>query len=325
MTSFTSETEFYERYKDRIGNLKTQFEGYIATISKKSIRNYLCQFELGHKPVALKMLEKIDYYSNDRTSQLTKQLGGKLKKVTNSTFENVYFCPTKSSSGSSTDVVIRKLRNFMGMNASRYDEKFVYVTNLEKFAIGPESKIANLKEDIMRIKSLPDEEISDRKRDAQTHDIELQITSLEKESRIASRKTIIFVDDYIGSGESFRKLWAEIGSYYNENNDYILACLVAHQQGVSAIRSDTPVKIVTATKPVLASDKVFHSKNKKFTIDEKNILKSYCDKMGLLQEHRYGFRDTQSLVIMYEGAANNVLPILYHKNNNWSPLFPRTL
>ena len=79
MVSFQSATEFYEEYQDKISTLKAKFEGYTVEISEKRIQDYLCQFELNHKPIALKMLERVDYYSNARTSRLIKKLGNKLK------------------------------------------------------------------------------------------------------------------------------------------------------------------------------------------------------------------------------------------------------
>ena len=323
MVSFQSTTEFYEECQDKISTLKAKFEGYTVEISKKRIQDYLCQFELNHKPIALKMLEKVDYYSNARTSRLTKKLGNKLKRATSNTFEDVYFCPINRSSGSSTSVVIQKLRNYTGMNASRHDNKFIFVVDLERFALDPQSEISNLQEEIAHINNLPNDVISES--GVKISNIQSQIASLEERSRDTPKKTVVFVDDYVGSGRSFCKFWAEIGSYHNENNDYILACLVAHQQGISIIESETPVRVVTATVPLSNSERVFHSTNKKFTDGEKNILKSYCDRMKSKPQDRYGFMDTQSLVIMFAGSANNVLPILYSNKNNWLPLFPRYL
>ena len=190
MTSYPSTVEFYEKHRDKIGTLERKFSGYIIEISKKRIRDYLCQFELNHKPAALKMLEKINYYSNARVSTLSKKLGGQLKKTTNGTFENVYFCPINSSSGSSTGVMIHKLRNYRGLNASKHDTKFIYVADLQDFALDPQSEILNLQEKIAHIKNLPNGIISEHHK--KIAGIESQITSLEKKSKNILKKNNCF-------------------------------------------------------------------------------------------------------------------------------------
>ena len=325
MTLFKSKQEFYTKYGEQIGTLRTKFEGYLVTITKQRIKDYLCQFALNDKPAGLKLLQKVDYYSNERINHLTKQLGGILKKETNKKFDDVYFCPIDASSGSSTDAIIRKLRNFMGMDYEKYDEKFIHVSDLESFAIGPEIQITNLHEYIMHIQNLSDDDISDNERNSKINDLKSQISILQNELKHSNPKTIVFVDDYIGSGNSFKDFWSQIGSYYNENNNYVLATLIAHQQGISSIKSNIPIKIISPTKPIPITAKIFHSKNKQFTKIEKKIIKKYCDQLGFSTQNKYGFMDTQSMTVIYERSSNNILPILYAKTDNWIPLFPRTI
>ena len=325
MPHFKTKEEFYTKYASQIGTLRSKFEGYLVNITQKQIRDYLCQFTLDDKPVGLKLLQKIDYYSNERINRLTKQLGGKLKKVTNTKFDDVYFCPIDSSSGSSTDTIIRKLRNFMGMDNAKYDEKFIHVSDLDDFAMGPEVHIANIRDRINHILSLSDDDISDLERNSQIADLREQIEFLQHDANQLLPKTIVFVDDYIGSGNSFKDFWSQIGTYYNENHNYILSTLIAHQQGINFITSEIPIKIVIPTKPIPLSAKIFHNKNKQFTKIEKQTIKKYCDQLGFPIDNRYGFMNTQSMSIIYERSSNNILPILYAKTDNWIPLFPRTI
>ena len=323
MSNFKTKEEFYRKYNDQIGTLRSKFEGYLVTITQKRIKDYLCQFALEDKHTGLKLLQHVDYYNNERISRLTKQLGGKLKKNTNNQFDDVYFCPIDSSSGSSTDMIIRKLRNFMKMDSVKYDEKFIHVSDLSDFAIGPEVHITNLRERINHILNLSDDDISDLERSSQIADLREQIKDLQSQST-QSAKTIVFVDDYIGSGNSFKNFWSRIGTYYNENHKYVLATLIAHQQGINSITSEIPIQILT-TKSIPLSAKIFHSQNTHFTKNEKITLKKYCNALKFPSAHRYGFMDTQSLVVIYERSSNNILPILYANAKKWSPLFPRTI
>lgn len=325
MTSFKNKQEFYDKYGEEIGTLRARFEGYLITITKQRIKDYLCQFALEDKPTGLKLLQKIDYFNNERINHLTKQLGGILKKETNKKFDNVYFCPIDVSSGSSADAIIRKLRNLMSMDSRVYDEKFIHASDLENFAIGPEIQISIIREQIAHIQNLHDDDITNDDRKSEIDDLNSQISSLQKKAKQLPSKTIIFVDDYIGSGNSFKDFWAQIGSYYNENHNYILATLIAHQQGISSIKSDISIKIILPTKPIPLSAKIFHNKNKQFTKSEKETIQKYCDQLEYPAQNKYGFMDTQSMTVIYERSSNNILPILYAKTNNWTPLFPRTL
>ena len=325
MPLFKNKQEFYEKYRSEIGNLSAKFTGYIVTITQQRIKDYLCQFELNDKPVGLKLLQNIDYYSNERISHLTKQLGGVLKNETNQSFTDVYFCPTDSSSGSSTDVIINKFRNFMGMNDSKYNHKFIHAYDLEKFVLELDIQIENLSEKISSIQNISDADISDIERQDKIADLEQQILILRQQSLEENRKTIVFIDDYVGSGQSFKCFWATIGSYYNIKYRYILAVLVGHEQGITSIKSDIPIEIILPNKPIPLYAKIFHNENTKLTIDEKKTIQKYCDRMKFPPKHKYGFMDTQSMVVIYARSPNNILPILYGGANNWWPLFPRRI
>lgn len=324
MSRFKTKEEFYTKHGSQIGDLSSKFEGYLVRVTQKRIKDYLCQFELEDKRTGLKLLQKIDYYSNEKISRLAKQLGGKLKRITNRRFDDVCFCPTDPSSGSSTDTIIRKLRNSMGMEHEKYDEKFIRVSDLGSLAPDPEVDIANIREQIDHIRNLSDDDISESERNSQIADLTDRMTVLQNNSGQSFPKTIVFVDDFIGSGRSFRGFWQRIGTFYNENHRYVLAALIAHQQGIDSITAETPIQVIT-TKPIPTQAKIFHNRNTTFTKNEKNILKKYCNGMGSKPADRYGFGDTQSLVVIYERISNNTLPILHAKTENWTPLFPRTI
>ncbi len=316
--------QFIQTSRNRIKALVKKFEGYLKPVNQTAIIQFLKAFESEHSPTGLKLLENVDYYSNDKTSKLILPLIRAIKKKTNNTLDNVYFCPTDESSGSSTDTIIRKLRNELRLEDKTYDFMFIKnFSSLVDFSVNIEDKIYSIQGQISAIENLPDiaSEMDGRK--ITIEQLNLEIGDLEIERIQSEEKNIIFVDDFIGSGASFVDFWEDIGPMYNEKHHYYLASLVAHKQGIEHIKANTPLDIIVATKPIPYTKKIFHDKNKIFKKEEKKIIKKYCDDMGFSKKHRYGFNNTQSLVVFYERSSNNILPILYSRKNGWPAPFPR--
>ena len=323
MPPVNNKQQFYEKHNSEISNLCEKFEGYMIPITKDRIKDYLCQFELNDKAAGLKLLQKVDYYSNARVSSLVNELGMKLRELTNQNFNNVYFCPTNHSSGSSADTIIRKLRNFLQLGNRRYDSKFIYISDLGQIIENIVVKISLLEDEIQRIESLPDDAISKTVRRQQISELKSEIEDLECERIRSPPKTIIFVDDYVGSGNSFKEFWYNIGTLLNENCKFIFAVLIAHQQGKESIEDELPIKLIMPTMPIPHNNKIFHNENPMFTEDEKITIKKYCDSLGLPDRIKYGFMNTQAMVVIYERTPNNTLPILHARTKKWEPLFPR--
>ena len=114
------------------------------------------------------------------------------------------------------------------------------------------------------------------------------------------------------------------GSWFDENNQYFLVTLVSHESGLSRIQDYfDQIRIISVMNPVPNANKLFHEQNNLFTKPEKGILKKYCHTIEPSKLFRYGYKNTQSNIIFYERASNNILPILYSNNKGWIPLFPR--
>ena len=136
-------------------------------------------------------------------------------------------------------------------------------------------------------------------------------------------KIIIFVDDFIGSGSTISRLWSIMQNWHNDSHEYYIGVILGYKNIIEQIEEDYPFKIMCAEEPLLENSRVFNPINSTFTNKEKNILKKYCRKIESRLKHRYGYNNTQSLVIFYENAPNNTIPILHHMIKNWHPLFPR--
>lgn len=151
----------------------------------------------------------------------------------------------------------------------------------------------------------------------------LHLRDLENLQNDSKHKTIIFADDFIGSGSTIQHLWSTLQNWYNSNHEYYVGVIIGYENIINNIESLTPLKIRYADDLLTDNDRIFHEDNIDFSEDEKKTLKKYCRLVEKRKEYQYGFRNSQSLIIFSENAPNNAIPILHKKSPNWVPLFPR--
>lgn len=147
--------------------------------------------------------------------------------------------------------------------------------------------------------------------------------SEEDESGTPQSRIFVFLDDYIGSGDSAIATWGNIQSETNLSDKYYLATLVATEVGAQKIKDYAPSLEVVCADTKQSSSKVFHPSNAAFSDAEKTSLRKYCE--VAYPKWPTGFKDTQSLTVFCYRCPNNVIAVLYGKNDDWTPLFPRVL
>ena len=136
-------------------------------------------------------------------------------------------------------------------------------------------------------------------------------------------KKIIFVDDFIGSGTTVARLWELIQNWNCASFKFYIGIIVGYESVIEQIEEDYPFTIISAEEKLKDSSKIFHATNSNFNNKEKNIIKRYCKNVETRKEFRYGYKNTQSLLVFYENTPNNTIPILHHKTPEWQPLFLR--
>ena len=148
--------------------------------------------------------------------------------------------------------------------------------------------------------------------------------SEEKFTDDTNPKKIVFIDHFIGSGNSIISVWGAIQQWENENYDYYVGTLVGYDDSITYIETETAHHLnVFSVVTVLERSRAFNENNIIFTNEEKEILKKYCENLGLDPNDQYGFMNSQSLIVFSNRISDNVLPILYHRTEKWIPLFPR--
>ena len=108
--------------KNRIEKLVKKFQGYSTPPSKTKLTKFLGNFQLDEVETGLKVLEKIDFFDNKRTSNLMKTLYQKIKKIGN--IDKLLVLPIDPTSGSSSYRMIEKFRCVNNLKSRKYDSIF---------------------------------------------------------------------------------------------------------------------------------------------------------------------------------------------------------
>lgn len=140
-------------------------------------------------------------------------------------------------------------------------------------------------------------------------------------------KTIIFLDDFIGSGEYLESIKKDFINKLSDNIkkrvQFICACLVGYEQGIDKVNGDIlkvcVVQKITYNYQPLHKDSIIFSANEKQAAE--TVLYKY--NKPLKPKHPLGYGDIQGLVSFFFATPNNTLPIFWSSNNDWHPLFPR--
>jgi len=132
--------------------------------------------------------------------------------------------------------------------------------------------------------------------------------------------SIVFIDDFIGTGDQFLSYYKEIGELIPQNADITLAIVCGFRRSIDKIQTETEVRVLTSHY-LEESDRLFSRENTHFTNDEKAILKTYCDKTG--SQDPYGYSDSQAKVVFHYRTPSNTVSILGVNKQSWRGLFPR--
>lgn len=137
-------------------------------------------------------------------------------------------------------------------------------------------------------------------------------------------KRIVFIDHFIGSGDSIIRTWGGIQQWENPKHEYCVGVLVGYKDAMKYVEEETDsrLKLIPIIE-LLESARAFHPSNSIFSKNEKAKLMEYCDGLGITERDKYGYKNGQSLVVFSNRVSDNVLPILHHKTDQWNPLFPR--
>jgi hypothetical protein len=148
-------------------------------------------------------------------------------------------------------------------------------------------------------------------------------------------KAIIFVDDFLGSGDQFSQfLHSQKLPFVHPGVHWIYAPVIASREGLDLLRSVQPtVKLVTA-EVLEDTHKFFCAANWKLLTsgaiadaDAKAFYLELLKRKGLnFSTFEFGYSDMELCIGLEHSSPDNSLPILWYKGPNWTSLFdPRQL
>lgn len=137
--------------------------------------------------------------------------------------------------------------------------------------------------------------------------------------------TIVFIDDFIGSGTQSKNSILDIVSIVPPASKILLCVIAGYESAIDYVCREVEKEIDFNIFPadlLQENERLFSKENTNFTRDEQEILKQYCLRTG--SKYPFGFNNVGSLVIFCDSVPNNTPSILIHDGDNWKPLFQKT-
>ncbi len=141
---------------------------------------------------------------------------------------------------------------------------------------------------------------------------------------LAKGDVVVFLDDYVGSGNQACQVWQNVVAPVKESSEcrFAYAVLVGSQNGLKQIHTSTDF-ITFAVEVLTDKDKPFSPKSNLFRGDaEKKHAKTVAEKYGkrLYPNHPLGYNESQGLVGFFYSTPNNTLPIFWSTETGWTPI-----
>lgn len=119
---------FFDANNDQIRRLVQKFTGYPINIDAESLREWIRQFDENDWPLALKILDWVDYYNNPRICgelhDFYQQIQTRGCNINNSYFAS--FCPA----GHSGEIILERFRFANNFKTRRFDRSFIHLSEL---------------------------------------------------------------------------------------------------------------------------------------------------------------------------------------------------
>lgn len=142
--------------------------------------------------------------------------------------------------------------------------------------------------------------------------------------------SIIFVDDFIGTGSTTIRFWKSsiIQDIINKNKNIVFHYLVpvGLKKGIDNVKNNTDFKVVC---PQIFGDEyeVFSNESLVFTDAEKrDCAKQICESYGNDLEgidYALGYKGSEALIGFHHNIPNNTLSVIWSSAKGWRPIFPR--
>ena len=171
----------------------------------------------------------------------------------------------------------------------------------------------------------------------------IEISNIDKilDGPEIEQKTVIFLDDIIGTGNEATKFYSVLAKQHDKKKldrvqKYFIA-LVGTEWGIKEVKSTGVFTNVLVARTLTETDRAFSSKRDIFDSEEERIFakkmvgsigRKLCprdfEKKGL---GPFGYGDCELLIVFHYNTPNNTLPIFWKSgiinSHQWVPLLPR--
>lgn len=132
--------------------------------------------------------------------------------------------------------------------------------------------------------------------------------------------SIVFIDDFIGSGDQATTAWAEIfGELLADVGQVYLLVVSGCKKGIERVRDETELSVVSGH--VLPPSSNIFGTEAKWSSEDKERLLTYCKKASKSKPKGHG--DCGLLVVFAHSCPNNSIAVLHAQTEKWEPLFRR--
>ena len=129
---------------DRMRSWATEFAGYRVNVTEQRIDRWLEQFRTEDRDLAARVLDSVHFVGAEQVAAVLRASLNSLEGWSTDAARRRgrwFFVPFSGSSGTSGDVVTHKFRNANNLGGRRFDEHFVYRSDLVGLRPGPDDTV----------------------------------------------------------------------------------------------------------------------------------------------------------------------------------------
>jgi len=139
-------------------------------------------------------------------------------------------------------------------------------------------------------------------------------------AKLGPEDTVVFVDDFSGTGKQVCDTWSDIQELLPEGPRIFLLLVAASLKAIKRITNETDIN---CSSHIVLNERenIFSEKSKHFSKEERSYLMQYCIKAD--KKMPRGFGECGLVLVFAHRCPNNTIPILHVCNSNWEGLFRR--
>ena len=166
---------------------------------------------------------------------------------------------------------------------------------------------------------------SQRAKIERNYNIRKSEISQDLREKLKSKKYLIFVDDFSGTGSTIINYFKILEKYIEKDIEIIIICVHSMEKAENKIKEY--FKGSKFEKFYFFTNREKPESRKKYFPTKKDKLKKEIrefETKNFKQNYALGFEETESLIATYDSCPNNTFSSFwYSENDDWSPLFKR--